>query len=399
MRDRIIIGKRDNTFYCLIGNKNEQRKEVIGTANIEKKYISDLLNVEIINFKIWDNLLVVKTNDDLVVIENYLQINHDKVFKNFNKKLSSFTVGRLSNRSLALQKKSNHKKAQVSVKVLCYATLMGVLMLPVNLDASSIFNNKINEVTRSVTQKVNQSESVKPIITEQPKVTNETVVVEKKEEVKVDSQEEYFKSKVKEYSEMYFIDYDRALQLVEQNKERIKSEYENEEVGIIRVLAEEFYSNPNISKKVIVSKMSHPEREKLLLRFASIHGIKDIDTAATILAIHRLETGNSESEACIYKNNFGGLKTKGNNGDYYVMSFKTPEIGAEAMINSFINIRNRAREKSSYNSNRSLEQNINSVYCGEASWPIKISELKREVMNDYNLGEYVSIEKPKILIR
>ncbi|MDD2435865.1 MAG: hypothetical protein PHO63_06420, partial [Bacilli bacterium] len=337
------------------------------------------------------NLLVVKTNDDLIVIEDYLQINHDRVFKNFNKKLSSFNLKKLANKNLKLEKDTHHKKANITTKVLCYAALTGVLMLPLSLNATDNYNNETNKTAEAIVGTL----TLEPKLSTPPEVIEQEVVVE---EVKVDPEEEYFKTKVKEYSDMYFIDYDKALALIEENKYSIENDYTNEEVGIIRVLAEEFYNNSNINKAVEVSDISSLEREKLLLSFAIVHGIDDIDTAATILAIHRLETGNGKSEACINKNNFGGLRAKGNNG-YYVMSFKTPEIGAEAMINSFIRIQNRAMKKANYNPNRPLEQNINSIYCGEPSWPGKVKELKNEVMNDYNLSEYVSIEKPKILIK
>lgn len=391
MKNRIIIGKNDNTLYCLIGNKEEQRKEVIWSTNTKNKYITDLLNVEIRNFKILDNLLVVKTNDDLIVIKDYLQINHDRVFKNFNKKLSSFNLKKLANKNLTLERDTHHKKANITTKVLCYAALTGVLMLPLSLNASDHYNNEINKNTESIVGTL----ILEPKLSAQPEVIEQEIVIE---EVKVDPEEEYFKTKVKEYSDMYFIDYNRALALIEENKDSIENDYTNEEVGIIRIFAEEFYNNSNTDKSVEVSDISSLEREKLLLSFAKVHGIDDIDTVATILAIHRLETGNGKSEACINKNNFGGLRAKGNNG-YYVMSFKTPEIGAEAMINSFIKIQNRAMKKSNYNPNRPLEQNINSIYCGESSWPGKVKELKNEVINDYNLSEYVSIEKPKILIK
>jgi len=317
---------------------------------------------------------------------------------------------------MVLQKKSNHKKAIIGPRVLASAAIIGMLILPPAeaLNMVGISTENFNTAKKTVEETIQRMPAYAtiasiggPTITVEPKVepvaevkpvsdTTRTSV----ERVKLTKEEELLDSKIKEYANMYGIGYKEALTLVKDNTSSIKYEYSNQEVGIIRILAKEFYNNPNISKAPEAHNMSSIERENLLLKFAKVHGVEDAETVATLLAVYRLETGNGQSSACVYENNFGGLRDRNSQtGEYYVMSFKTPEIGAEAMVNSFLKIRTKTIQSRGYNPSRSLEQNMNRIYCGEASWPTKVSGLKQEVANDYDLNEYIDHEQPKQLIK
>ncbi|MDD2377614.1 MAG: hypothetical protein PHD10_04060 [Bacilli bacterium] len=402
MRRRIIIGKCNNNYYYYISTFDNGKWDVTETGNrhVEKR-IERLLNVEINNIRLHQNLLIVKTNDDLIVIDNYLQLNHDRVFKNLNKHLSNTIINNEQlTKSLVLQKReNNHKKAMVSSKILCCAILTSILIVPNHASTILTETKAITQVKKvephySYTEKL-QDEKVK-LMQAKIKIEQEKARLEQE---KIDEEKKYFEDKVKEYSAMYYIDYNTALDLIKQNEEAIKNDYINQEVGIIRTLGEA-YHNSSINKNPEVSNMSSLEREKLLFKFANIYEVRDIDTLATMIAVHRLETGNSKSDACIYKNNFGGLRAKnGKTGSYYVMSFKTPTIGAEKMVRTFLNIKNKSLQSKHYNPNRSLEENMNPIYCGEATWAKLVKKIKMEVINDYDLNDYLSKEKPKQLIK
>jgi hypothetical protein len=418
MRKRTIIGRNDQGYYYYVATKlNNKWIITYKRKNNVAKGIKNLLNSEINDLHAFNNLLIVKTNDDLVVIENYSQINHDKVFESFNKRVENITINKdLFNNNVKLQKQSNHKKAIISTKVLAVATIVGMLVLPTSKDltAMGISIDDINKAGKSISESIQKipayASSIASgdlTIVEEPNTKieeeNKPVSEPTKETVKketISKEEVLLNNTIKEYANMFGIDYKKALTLVKENASVIKSEYANQEVGIIRILAEEFYNNPNISKVPEFHNLTSIEREKLLLKFAKVHGINDAETAATLLAVYRLETGNGQSEACVYKNNFGGLRGRNSqNGRYYVMDFKTPEIGAEAMVRSFLNIKSNAMNSNYYNPSRSLEQNMNRIYCGEYSWPTKVSELKQEVLNDYDLNKYINNEKPKQLIK
>ncbi len=409
MKKKIIVGRNNQEYYYLIVTKvNDEwvikdRKK----KNVEKS-IENLLNNDINDLQTFENSLIVKTNDDLVAVVNYYQISHDKVFNSFNRKVEEFTTNKeLLRKKTALQRQSNHKKAVIGRRVLATAVIAGMLIITSSEHLGALGIAKINTIKASfeqTSQKTPADDSVvaiekdtvgkKPI--EQNVVTDAEVPVDK---VK-NTEEELLNNTIREYANMYGIDYKRALTLVKENASAIKSEYATQEAGIIRTLAKEHYDDPNISKTPEVSNMSSIEREKLLLRFAKAHGIEDTETAATLLAVYRLETGNGQSEACVNSNNFGGLRNRNSQtGRYYVMEFKTPEIGAEAMVYSFLNIKNRTVYSQHYNPSRSLEQNMNRIYCREQSWPNKVLELKQEVLNEHDLNNHVNQEEPKQLIK
>ena len=403
MEKRIIIGKNDKGFYYSVIEKSNGSWTVIETknGNIEQD-IGNILDIQIDNIRNSSNLLFVKTNDDLVVIENYQQLNHDKVFKSFNEKVLNYTISKkIGNKNIALQKKSNHKRAVINKKVIGIVLVVGMFVMS---SGSLAGDNEYTSTTVTNKQFSKAQESDLSAETEmRDQEIHEHIEIQKKameNTPKISPEEEYYQSKIKEYSNMYFIDYNRALEVIEEHKEEIKNGYVNQEVGIIRVLANEFTNDSGIDKMIVRSDISALEREKSILKFAKVHEIKDVNTLATMLAVYRLETGNGTSPACVDQNNYGGLRARDSKtGNYYILSFKTSEIGAEAFVNSFLKIKRMTQSSRGYNPNLSLEANMNHIYCGEASWTVKVGELKAEVINDYNLGEYVSKEKPKQLIK
>ncbi|MDD2435472.1 MAG: hypothetical protein PHO63_04375 [Bacilli bacterium] len=392
MKKRIIIGKNGNEYYYHIKAFDNGEWNVIEQKNKEaNKQIEHLLDVKINKVRWHQNLLIVKTNDDLIVIDDYQQLNHDKVFKNLNKQLSKKIINNEQlTKNLKLQKeKNNHKAALLANKFLCCAVLTSSLLIPIN--GATILNDitppKEEIVIKSYDQ-YRERQSEKLLL-----MQNQLKIEQKAAEQK------QFVNTVKKYSDMYCLDYTTAFDLIKENEETIKNDYINQEVGIIRTLADAFYHS-SIDKTPQVTNISPLEREKLLLQFAKVYDIQDVDTLATMLAVHRLETGNGKSKACVYKNNFGGLRARNSKtGSYYVMSFKTPSIGAERMVRTFLDIKNRAIKSKHYNPNRSLEENMNHIYCGEKNWPILLKQIKNEVINDYELNNYINYEEPKQLIK
>lgn len=413
MHRRIIIGRNDQGYYYTVSSKENGKWAVIEYHNDDVgDKIKELLDVKIVNLRLISNLLLVKTNDDLVVIDNYKQINHDMVFKSFNRNVSKMTINKtLLSKKLSLQRKTKYEIAHLGAKLLCSATLTGILILPAA--AFSPLNSGAVVYAPTVQAPVQVAQEVAYAPNEQEKLQQEMLEIKErareaerqareialKAEQERLAEEEYLQSKVKEYSAMYFIDYSRALQVVESRKDEIKTNYQNEEFGILSIISEMYYNDSSINKAPQRSNISSMEREKLLLKFAKVYGITDANSVTTMLAIYRLETGNGSSPACVNKNNFGGLKSKTSRGDYDVMSFKSPEIGAAAMVDTFLSIKNRTINSSHYNPSRSLEDNLNVIYCGETSWPVKVREIKRDIVNDYNINQYVEEAKAKQLTK
>jgi hypothetical protein len=397
MKKRIIIGKNvDGYHYSIrqrIGNEWVVVDSMIKNAECR---IMKILDAEITTLKHIDNLLFVKTNDDLVVIENYSQLNHDRVFKSFNDKVIRKTVNKkIMIKDLKLQKETNYKMAKIGSRVICCASIVAMLVIPSSIVTVGDIDDRIPKVETSVVIEQND------VLELMPNVIEDSYIEETPEEPQLSEEEALYLSNIEEYSEMFFIDEEKALEIIESNKEEVENEYVNEEVGIIRVLASHFHDDTSISKTPIVSDITPLEREKLIIQFAKVHGVSDVDTLATMLAVHRLETGKGTSPACIEKNNFGGLRARNRKtGKYYVMSFKTPEIGAEAMVRTFLNIKQKSLNSKNYKPNSSLEENMNKIYCGEDTWPSKVTDLKREVISEYNLNDYLKEEeKIKQLIK
>ncbi len=208
---------------------------------------------------------------------------------------------------------------------------------------------------------------------------------------------------IKKYADMYFIDYEDAKRFVEEELEEI-NEKETFELGVINCLKNHHWYDDtlNIDKTPIISEKTKEEKETIMLEFANIYGIYDEDTLATLIAINRWETGLGTSEVYINYNNCGGVMESGK-----FIRYKTFEIGAEAFVRTFLNIKNSVLEKASnyeygFNPSYTLEGNMVGVYNGgpsaeQESWLGGVKEQKAIILESEILKDYIDEDKIKTL--
>lgn len=208
---------------------------------------------------------------------------------------------------------------------------------------------------------------------------------------------------IKKYADMYFIDYEVAKRFVEEELEEI-NEKETFELGVINCLKNHHWYDDtlNIDKTPIISEKTKEEKETIMLEFANIYGIYDEDTLATLIAINRWETGLGTSEVYINYNNCGGVMESGK-----FIRYKTFEIGAEAFVRTFLNIKNSVLEKASnyeygFNPSYTLEGNMVGVYNGgpaleQESWLGGVKEQKSIILESEILKDYIDDDKVKTL--
>lgn len=189
-----------------------------------------------------------------------------------------------------------------------------------------------------------------------------------------------------EFSNIYYLDYDTVNQLYLNNKKEIDSS-ENPKKTFIVMVKNLFYQT-DIDKTPIVSNKTREEKEDYIIHMAKdIYGVEDRELLALILAIHRLETGNSTSRRCIYDNNLGGVTDA-----HGFLTFKTFEIGAECFVRTVTNRVNEAYASPYYDWDLPIEYNIQEVYC-DSSWGPQINPIKVSILNNGELDKYFNDKK------
>ncbi len=194
---------------------------------------------------------------------------------------------------------------------------------------------------------------------------------------------------IAEFANIYFLDYNTVEQLYNSNKSVIDSS-ENPKKTFI-VMVKDYFYQTDIDKTPIVSNKTREEKEDYIIHMAKdIYGVEDKELLALILAIHRLETGNSTSRRCVYDNNLGGV-TDGSG----FLTFKTFEIGAECFVRTVTNRVNEAYASPYYDYSLPIEYNIQEVYC-DSSWGPQINPIKVSILNSGELDKYFNDKQKKL---
>lgn len=200
---------------------------------------------------------------------------------------------------------------------------------------------------------------------------------------------------IKKYADMYFIDFDTAKALIKNNVGNLQA-YDRPEVAVIECFKEYHWNNPNIDKTPIISDLTEEEKERKILEFANIHGVEDKDVLATIIAVHRVETGRGTSNIYLNYNNCGGnMEYDPETDSQSLIEYKTFEIGAESFIKQFLYVKKTVEQSENYDPNQSLEYNMDPMYCGEIredgeKWYQIVGELKDEVLKEDILKDFTN---------
>lgn len=193
-------------------------------------------------------------------------------------------------------------------------------------------------------------------------------------------------SMIMEFSKIYYLDYDSVERLYNSNRKEIESSSNPKKTFIVMV--KNLFYQTDIDKTPIISSKTREEKEAYIVHMAKdIYGVEDRELLALILAIHRLETGNSSSRRCIYDNNLGGVTDA-----HGFLTFKTFEIGAECFVRTVTNRVNEAYASPDYDYDLPIEYNIQEVYC-DSSWGPQINPIKVSIMNSGELDKYFNDKK------
>lgn len=300
-----------------------------------------------------------------------------------------FITRKNHNENFILQKNNPHHHINKIIGGLTAWAIVGPLvaaMLSTNLpnDTTTI---ESASPTIEIAESIPVSQRLMPV-TYTRDFSKELAIYQSLQQMAEQKQEDEFDNLIYKYSTIFGLNYDEVYLLVKEQEDEVKSDYINVELGVLTIITGIYKENKTIDKSPIKSDISTEEREQLLLKYASIYGLNDVDTIATLLAVYRLETGRGTSNACVKKNNFGGLRAQGKNG-YYILSYRSPEIGAIAMVRTFVSIMNKSINSKYYNPNKSLEHNMNRIYCGAPEWAVQVGIIKKEVLKDYDLEQYI----------
>lgn len=149
------------------------------------------------------------------------------------------------------------------------------------------------------------------------------------------------------YSEYAKIDYNTALQVINDNLASIENDYASIRGGIMCTLFTYSDNNgilsPYTSDREIREDMTQEEKESIMIEFCDNLAMCT-DDKYIVLSAFREETGRGTSERCVYDNNYGGIRIYGEagcNGEYGMYS--TPEFGiyreVKLVYNKLSNIR------------------------------------------------------------
>ena len=210
---------------------------------------------------------------------------------------------------------------------------------------------------------------------------------------------------IDKYAKMYYIDNDVAKNLISENKNEL-NKYSTFEIGVIQLFKTYYWEQSNIDKTPIVSNLTEKEKEAKILEFANVYCEYDEDVLATLIAVHRLETGYGTSKVYLEYNNCAGVMEYDNEGNYVPVKYKTFDMGAESFTDVFLKVKKQVLEKAQNNEegfdiNKSLAYNMDSVYCGEEipegqpKWYEIVEELKEHVKEEGILNNYCQVSFDK----
>lgn len=195
---------------------------------------------------------------------------------------------------------------------------------------------------------------------------------------------------IAQVGKMYHMTREQALTAIETNQDIVEQQ-SNPELGMIRAVATVYWDKKDdwgLDQTPTVENLSKQEREQIIVDMAVLHGMDDEETLATILAIHRLETGHGTSNLCVYQNNQGGIVSNGS-----FLSYPTTVAGAESFVRTVKNRRNTLMGEGTYNYNNTLAENIKDYYCteempGAGPWDDEVDNIKMSILENNELSNY-----------
>ncbi len=208
--------------------------------------------------------------------------------------------------------------------------------------------------------------------------------------VKLTNQTGIDNSVIREYADMYFMNYDTVKAIYNDNYNEIINS-DNSELSLLLKVKDAFYSNDSIDKTSIITNLSPEEKEAYIIKIAKeVYKVEDEDTYALLLAIYRLETGHGTSKRCVQDNNPGGVRE----GTEF-LTFKTFEIGVECFVRNTLKVRDLALADDSNLEN--VVYSMQPIYCpGEIAWAIEVESIKNSILDDNELDNYLDNNKKYI---
>lgn len=170
------------------------------------------------------------------------------------------------------------------------------------------------------------------------------------------------------------------------------------ELDIMNIMYDYYEENiyqPNILEP---NNYTEEEQELAILRYARLLGIEDEDILTTMLAVHELETGHGESEWCRQYYNLGGVMDVNPNdpSEVTIKHYPNLEVAAFDYVKVFIRIMERSKREDWYDASRSLEWNMNPIYCTEKmneddpEWHEIVSDIKSTIRSRGKLNDLLS---------
>lgn len=385
-RDNLYCGKYENNEFSYITDYEKMKIELL-----------KILKTGIEKWKIKDDEFGIYFKNNIIVLENINLIDNEflKPLKiELNKKLFEKKIKQLKNNAKYVLKKTNTKtKVTFVVSTIIVSTICGI----------AINNNSQTKKERpEVIKPYKISENVEDTYQDKTYENNEVIITKRFQT------EDYKKEQqniIDKYAKMYYIDNDVAKNLISENKNEL-NKYSTFEIGVIQLFKTYYWEQSNIDKTPIVSNLTEKEKEAKILEFANVYCEYDEDVLATLIAVHRLETGYGTSKVYLEYNNCAGVMEYDNEGNYVPVKYKTFDMGAESFTDVFLKVKKQVLEKAQNNEegfdiNKSLAYNMDSVYCGEEipegqpKWYEIVEELKEHVKEEGILNNYCQVSFDK----
>ena len=159
-------------------------------------------------------------------------------------------------------------------------------------------------------------------------------------------------------------------------------------VGIFVSLKNYAYDNGLLCGNPITSLKTPNEKKQDLIDIARyIYGVNDERMLANIIAIHELESDCGTSSLCVDKNNLGGNR----NPDLSFTSFRTSEIGADAMIRHYLINYDKMYYNNDYDFSLPTEYGIALSYCETPNeWYRVVYSETNNILDTNRLDNYIS---------
>lgn len=351
---KLIIEKQDEGFILVVPQENEtlllersQARALFRMLNEE-----EFTDVYVPNGHPYD--IAVAFDQDRLYIKDYDLLKKDPMLKDLKKKIDKGLLKHVTNNI-------KKKLAPYGVRIAAIS-LSAIIVAGVGIKIVSGINSNNNDNLPSY-EAIQEEDLASPTIeADATDFVSPEVLVENEKRNEIDYLFSY-------YGDIFEMSEDLVLKLYGENVDRLMTS-NNVEQDVIDVVYT--YFENNLYDEIPSTHNDHTEEEQLLaiLKYAKIRGVTDRDVLLTMLAVHKLETGHGESDYCRDYNNLGGIFfTNPNTNDFGIKHYPNLEVAAIDFNNVFIRIMERCKTKEWYDSNQSLEWNMNPIYCTEKMHP------------------------------